>query len=101
MPFKVYADFECILKGVQSSDKNNNNNSSYTEKYQDHIFSVLFMKLIVLLINSVKELCFIEKKNAIHKFIEAILKGYDYCKKIVKKHFNKNLVMSAEDEERF
>ena len=31
--FKIYADFKCLLKGVQSSDKNN---SSYTEKYQDH-----------------------------------------------------------------
>ena len=34
VPFKMYADFECILKGVKSSDKNN---GSYTEKYQDHI----------------------------------------------------------------
>ena len=25
----------------------------------------------------------------------------NYCKKIIKKHFNKNLVMSAEDEENF
>ena len=37
-PFKIYADFECILsatpsKGVKSSDKNN---VLYTEKYQDH-----------------------------------------------------------------
>ena len=23
VPFKIYADFECILKGVKSSDKNN------------------------------------------------------------------------------
>ena len=39
VPFKIHADFECILsaassKGVKSSDKNN---ASYTEKYQDHI----------------------------------------------------------------
>ena len=32
--FKIYADFESLLKGVQSNDKNN---TSYTEKYQDHI----------------------------------------------------------------
>ena len=31
---KIYAGFEAVLKGVNSSDKNN---SSYTEKYQDHI----------------------------------------------------------------
>ena len=35
-----------------------------------------------------------------NKFIEAILKEYDYCKKILKMHFIKNLIMSAEDKER-
>ena len=34
VPFKIYADFECLLKGIKSSAKNN---GSYTEKYQDHI----------------------------------------------------------------
>ena len=34
VPFKIYANFECILKEVESSDKNN---SSYKEKYQDHV----------------------------------------------------------------
>ena len=34
VPFKIYVNFECILKGAKSSDKNN---GSYTEKYQDHI----------------------------------------------------------------
>ena len=38
------------------------------------------------------------KKNAINKFIEAIFKENDYCKKMIKKHFNKNLAMSVEDE---
>ena len=32
VPFKIYADFECNLKGVKSNDKNNN--GSHTEKYQ-------------------------------------------------------------------
>ena len=34
VPFKIYAVFECLLKGVKSSDKNI---GLYTEKYQDHI----------------------------------------------------------------
>ena len=34
VPFKIYVDFACLLKGVRSSDKNN---TSYTEKFQDHI----------------------------------------------------------------
>ena len=53
------------------------------------------------MINLVSQLFFTEKKNAVNKFIEKILKEYDYCKKIIKKHFNENLVMSADDEERF
>ena len=40
-------------------------------------------------------------KDSVNKFIEKILKEYDYCKTIIKKLFNKNLVMSAEDKERF
>ena len=44
-------------------------------------------------------MCFIREKNAIYRFIEAILTEYYYCKKIIKKHVNKNLIMSAEEEE--
>ena len=62
---------------------------------------VLLIKLSVLMIDLAKKLFFIEKKNAIYRFIEAICKEYRYCKKVIKKHFNKNLAMSAEDEKRF
>ena len=34
VPFKIHVHFKCILKGVKSSDENN---GSYTEKYQAHI----------------------------------------------------------------
>ena len=37
-------------------------------------------------------------ENASYEFIEAILKEYEYCKKVIKKHFNKNLIMSEEEE---
>ena len=33
-PFKIYADFECILKRVRRNEKTS---GSYTEKYEDHI----------------------------------------------------------------
>ena len=35
VPFKIYADFESVLKRVKSNDRNSN--TSYTEKYQKHI----------------------------------------------------------------
>ena len=34
VPFKIYADFDCLLKRVKSSGKNN---GPYAEKYQDDI----------------------------------------------------------------
>ena len=98
MPFKIYADLECLLKGIKSSDKNN---GSYTEKYQDHIPCSFAYKVVCAVNKFSKKVVFYSGKNAVNKFIEAILKEYDNCKKITKKHFNKNLIMSAEDEKRF
>ena len=40
-------------------------------------------------------------KNVAHKFIKAIYKEYEYCKKVIKKHFSKNLIISAEEEHLF
>ena len=62
--------------------------------------AVLPIKSFVLMIVLVNQLFFTEK-NAVYRFIEIIIKEYDYCKRVIKKHFNKNLIMSAEDEERF
>ena len=40
-------------------------------------------------------------KNSVNKFIKAIPKENEYYKKMMKKHFNKNLVMSVENERNF
>ena len=40
-------------------------------------------------------------KNAAYKFTEAILKEYEYFKKVMKKHFNKNFIMTKDEEEQF
>ena len=40
-------------------------------------------------------------ENAAYEFIKAILKEYNHCKNIIKKHFNKNLIMSEEEEDLF
>ena len=59
---------------------------------------VLPTTLFALITNLERELFSREEKM---QFIEVILKEYDYCKKMIKKYFNKNLIMSAEQEERF
>ena len=69
----------------------------HTLKNVRNIFlAVLPIKLSVL-INLVNQFFFTEEKNAVYKFIEAMW----LLKKSDKKTFNKNLVISAEDEERF
>ena len=40
-------------------------------------------------------------KNAVRKFLMCIFKEYNYCRSVVKKYFNKNLVMTAEQNEEF
>ena len=98
VPFKIYADFECLLKGVKSSDKNS---GSYTEKYRDHIPCSFTYKVICIDNKFNKRVNFYREKNAVYIFIKAILEGYGYCKKMIKKHFDKNLIMSAEEKQRF
>ena len=104
MPFKVYANFECIVKKVESSDKNSDrgDNDSYTKKYQDDIPCSYAYKVACVDDRFSKPIFLYRRKNAVSKFIKAILEEYDYCKNSDKrKHFNKNLVMSAEDKGRF
>ena len=75
---------------------------AHTQKNIKIIFlAVLLTKLHVLIINLPKNLFFTEE-HAAYRFIEAILEEYDdYCKKMVKKYFNKNIIISAEEEEKF
>ena len=69
-------------------------NSSYTEKYQ-HRISCSFTDKVVCLDNKFsKKVVLYRGKNAVYKFIEAVLKEYDYCKKMIKKHFDKNLKLT-------
>ena len=40
-------------------------------------------------------------KKIAYGYIKAILKEYVYCKKLIKRHFNKNLIISEEEEHLF
>ena len=98
VPFKIYTDFECILKGVRSSDKKND---TYTKKYQDHIPCSFAYKVVCIDNKFSEKVVLYRGKNAFYRFIEAILEKYDYCKSMIKKHLNKNFIMSSEEEEIF
>ena len=49
-----------------------------------HIFLSFFLtKLFALMIDLASQLLFTEEKNAVNRCIEAILKEYDYYKKLI------------------
>ena len=72
-----------------------------TQKYQDHVPCSFAYKLICVDDEFTKPVIVFSGKNAAYKFIEAILKEFEYFKKVMKKHFNNNLIMSEKEEEQF
>ena len=103
-PFKIYADFECILEKVECDSIKNN--SSFTEKYELHIPCSFAYKIVCIDKKFIKKVVLYRGTNAVYKLIEAILSEYSYCTGagegeggVIKKQFNKNLIMSTEEEE--
>ena len=102
--FKVYADLECLLKTVDSGVHNDcfsYEGISFASKYQDHIPCSFAYKLVCVYDKYSKDLVLCRGKNAVYKFIQNIFNEYSNCRSVMKKHFNKNLIMSAEEEEQF
>ena len=77
------------------------NDGSYTENKKYHIPNSFAYKRTCMNDKCSKPIVLYKRKNVVYKFTEPILKEYEYYKKVMKKHFNKNLAMSAEDEETF
>ena len=93
VPFKVYVDFEYNLESVESYE------GSYSKKYQDHVPCSFAYKLVCVDDKFTKLIVIFRGENAAYEFIKAILKEYQYCKKVMNKHFSKNLIVSEEEEE--
>ena len=92
---KYQFHFESNLKSVESYE------GSCSKKYQDHFPCSFAYKLICVDDELTKPIVVFRGENAAYEFIEAILKEYEYCKKVMKKHFNKNLIMSEEEQQQF
>ena len=95
VPFKVYADSECNLDSVE------NHQGSCSNKCKDHIPCSFSYKLVCVDDKFSKLTVHYRGEDASFKFIKTILKVYKYCKKVMKKHFNKNLIMTEKEEEQF
>ena len=66
---------------------------------EDHVPCSFAYKLVCVDDEFTKPIVAFRGENAAYEFIKAILKEYEYCKKVMKKHFNKNLIMSEEEEQ--
>ena len=74
---------------------------SCTKQYQDYIPCSFAYKVVCIDDRFTKPIVVYRGENAAYEFIKAILKVYKYCKKVMNKHFNENLIMSEEEEHLF
>ena len=72
MPFKIYADFQSLLKGVRSKDKINN--SLYTEKYQDLVRCSFAYKVLCMDDRFSKPVVFYRRKMQFIDLLKQFLK---------------------------
>ena len=100
VPFIIYADFEAITKKIHGCMKNDD--KSFTEEYQKHIDCSYGYKLVCCYDDKYsKPVQIYRGKDSAYKFLEKMLDEVIHCKKIVKKHFNKELIMTKDDENNF
>ena len=78
--FWINFDFECNLESVESYG------GSYSKTYQDHILCSFAYNLVCVDDESTNLIVAFRGENAAFKFIEAILKEYEHCKKVIKKN---------------
>ena len=96
-PFVIYADFEAITKKVHGCLPNNE--KSYTEAYQKHIDCGYGYKLVCHYNDEFsKPVQVFRGENAVYNFMEKMLEEVEWCKSIIKKHFNKPLIMTEENK---
>ena len=107
VPFVIYADFEAItikVQGCEQSEemKKEKNKRSYTEAYQTYEDCGSAYKVICCYDDKYsKPIQTYRGENAVYKFMEKMLEEVEYCKAVIKKQFNKPLVMTKDDEQRF
>ena len=99
VPFKIYADFACLLKSVNIGV--DNECFFYTKKYKNHVPCSFAYKVVCIDNKFSKDVVLYRGKDTVFEFIVSMFKEYDYCKGVIKKYFNKNLVMTAEENEKF
>ena len=100
VPFVVYADFEAITEKIHGCQQDGN--KSYTEAYQTHTDCGYGYKVVCCYDDKyTKPIQLYRGEKAVYKFMENILEEVKYCKRVMKKYFNKPLRMTEENEQEF
>ena len=100
VPFIIYSDFEALTEKVQGCQPNND--KSYTEEYQRHVDCGYGYKVVCCYDDKYnKPVQIYRGENAVYKFMEAMLEEVNWCKSKMKKHFNKPLKITKENETDF
>ena len=100
VPFVIYADFEAITEKISGCRPNNN--KSFTEAYQKHTDCGFGYKVVCCYDDKYTQPMKIYRgEKAVYTFLEYMLDEVKYCKRIIKKEFNKPLKMTKENEEKF
>ena len=99
-PFVIYADFEAITEPIHGC--NQSNQQSFTEAYQKHTDCSYGYKVVCCYDDKYsKPIKYYRGEKAVYKFMQALLDEVKYCRQTIKYKFNKPLVMSPEDEDKF
>ena len=92
VPFKMCADFKCNFKNVECYE------GIYTKKYHEHVPFSYAYKVVCIDDKYSKTIVVYRGVNSGYEFIKSIREEHKYCRKIMNKNFNKNLIMTEKEE---
>ena len=99
MPFIIYGNFEIIL--VPKYNRKENQSKNYTNKYQNDVVCSFGYKIICVDDQFSKPFKSHLGQDAFHKFITNMAEESKYCKRVMKEHFNNQLIMTKDDGKNF
>ena len=95
IPFKIYADIECFNKKV------NIRKGESTTFYSKHVPYSIGAKLVCIDDTYSLPLKIFFGSNCVNKFLQWVFNQRKRCNQIIKQYFNKPIIMTKEDEERY
>ena len=98
-PFMIYADFESIL--VPHDIGKQNLNKPYPNKYQKHVGCSYSHKLVCVDGKFSRPFKSCLGEDTVYNFLNGMVEESKRCTDIMKKHFNKEHVMTKENDEDF